>query len=323
MRKLDSLFLTGALKGFYIHMAVTNIRRAFTLIELLVVIAIIAILAAILFPVFAKVREKARQTACLSNMKQISLGLLMYSNDYDSYLPSPFIYTHTVKDSSGNEIFAMTSYIGNGAFGQNNQNVWVCPDQTVTPPPGNAFPYTTYAMNEYLVGPGALSCGAKCGGLTTPILDPDSWYGRVSDETLACLNKGGAHSGTCTAQTDFEDDNPILQARIVDPSSTDMLFEAMPEDSTNGSFAGDTPENGDWMSVKRFWLSKANEQKFWFSADTPDVAYHTGRENYAFCDGHVQTRAPERQGYIITQDPNQIWLPFDGRDGVPFAATPS
>jgi len=63
-------------------------RRGFTLIELLVVIAIIAILAAILFPVFAKAREKARQTSCLSNVKQIGLGLLMYAGDYDECYPS-------------------------------------------------------------------------------------------------------------------------------------------------------------------------------------------------------------------------------------------
>ncbi len=59
----------------------------FTLIELLVVIAIIAILAAILFPVFAQAREKARQTACLSNMKQWSLGIVMYAQDYDETMP--------------------------------------------------------------------------------------------------------------------------------------------------------------------------------------------------------------------------------------------
>jgi prepilin-type N-terminal cleavage/methylation domain-containing protein/prepilin-type processing-associated H-X9-DG protein len=62
-------------------------RSAFTLIELLVVIAIIAILAAILFPVFAQAREKARQTACLSNMKQIGLGFMMYAGDYDEVMP--------------------------------------------------------------------------------------------------------------------------------------------------------------------------------------------------------------------------------------------
>lgn len=62
----------------------------FTLIELLVVIAIIAILAAILFPVFAKAREKARQTACLSNMKQIGLGVMMYVQDYDELYPKRY-----------------------------------------------------------------------------------------------------------------------------------------------------------------------------------------------------------------------------------------
>lgn len=62
-------------------------RRGFTLIELLVVITIIAILASILFPVFAQAREKARQTTCLSNLKQVGQGLLMYAGDYDETLP--------------------------------------------------------------------------------------------------------------------------------------------------------------------------------------------------------------------------------------------
>jgi len=63
-------------------------RRGFTLIELLVVIAIIAILAAILFPVFARAREKARQASCQSNLKQISLAFIMYAQDYDESMPA-------------------------------------------------------------------------------------------------------------------------------------------------------------------------------------------------------------------------------------------
>jgi prepilin-type N-terminal cleavage/methylation domain-containing protein/prepilin-type processing-associated H-X9-DG protein len=61
-------------------------KRGFTLIELLVVIAIIAILAAILFPVFAKAREKARQTKCVNNLKQIGMATSMYAQDYDGYM---------------------------------------------------------------------------------------------------------------------------------------------------------------------------------------------------------------------------------------------
>src|SRR5436309_5061979 len=62
-------------------------RNAFTLIELLVVIAIIAILAAILFPVFAQAREKARSISCLSDLKQLGLGWMMYTQDYDGTYP--------------------------------------------------------------------------------------------------------------------------------------------------------------------------------------------------------------------------------------------
>ncbi len=94
----------------------------FTLIELLVVIAIIAILAAILFPVFAQAREKARQTACLSNTKQIGNALLMYNQDYDEVLP-PAGNAGTVQPNRFQHY--LHPYL-------KSLQVWVCPSETRT-----------------------------------------------------------------------------------------------------------------------------------------------------------------------------------------------
>ncbi len=84
-----------------------DVRRGFTLIELLVVIAIIAILAAILFPVFARAREKARQTGCLSNVKQMTLGMLFYAQDYDERFP---ITWSTTTPTPGHWYYGPTYY---------------------------------------------------------------------------------------------------------------------------------------------------------------------------------------------------------------------
>ena len=88
-------------------------RKGFTLIELLVVIAIIAILAAILFPVFARAREKARQTSCLINVKQLQLAILMYVQDYDEMFPTAY-------ERNGRWYTLIDPYV-------KNKQAWVCP----------------------------------------------------------------------------------------------------------------------------------------------------------------------------------------------------
>ncbi len=99
-------------------------RKGFTLIELLVVIAIIAILAAILFPVFARAREKARQASCLSNVKQLGLGVLMYMQDYDEtfYLTSANHMNNLIAAGDHYSIWyrAIMPYV-------KNEQIFICP----------------------------------------------------------------------------------------------------------------------------------------------------------------------------------------------------
>ncbi len=119
-------------------------RKGFTLIELLVVIAIIAILAAILFPVFARAREKARQTSCLSNTKQLGLGIMMYVQDYDERCPS--VYDDGLGYPAGRIIWAdkIFPYV-------KNRQIFLCPssERSIAPIPGfwpDTLQGTSYQM---------------------------------------------------------------------------------------------------------------------------------------------------------------------------------
>jgi prepilin-type N-terminal cleavage/methylation domain-containing protein/prepilin-type processing-associated H-X9-DG protein len=130
-----------------------DMRRGFTLIELLVVIAIIAILAAILFPVFAKAREKARQTSCLSNVKQFGMAFMMYSQDWDgmsvpqySYRPNLVWWSEMAAEYVGNTQIRICPSVGkmgsctsypygwtNGGYRCNNYPMWAALDSIPSP----------------------------------------------------------------------------------------------------------------------------------------------------------------------------------------------
>ncbi|MEN6403201.1 MAG: DUF1559 domain-containing protein [Armatimonadia bacterium] len=134
-------------------------RRGFTLIELLVVIAIIAILAAILFPVFAKAREKARQSSCLSNIKQICLATMQYAQDYDETLP---FYGGSPRVNVQSRI---QPYL-------KNLQIWVCPSASAVYgiywdgnpgwPPTIFGPQGSYGWSNRVIN------GVRLGQLQTP-----------------------------------------------------------------------------------------------------------------------------------------------------------
>lgn len=142
-------------------MSLNRSRRAFTLIELLVVIAIISILAAILFPVFARARENARRASCQSNLKQIALGVFMYNQDYDEKLPKILVNNNRSPNNPYGWADALQPYL-------KSTQIFQCPSEPHSPgdAPGtyyhasvfNGMPdprtdgYTDYWMNRMAAG---------------------------------------------------------------------------------------------------------------------------------------------------------------------------
>lgn len=151
-------------------------KRGFTLIELLVVIAIIAILAAILFPVFARAREKARQTSCLSNIKQLSLSLRMYAQDYDeTNMLSGYAIAGMPQGGNGTNVcwwrFLIEPYV-------KNWQIFICPSAT----PQDASSSLVQYLDHY--GYNANLSGRKDGDIQAPasviaIGDAGHWIGNI------------------------------------------------------------------------------------------------------------------------------------------------
>ncbi len=134
----------------------TQQKTGFTLIELLVVIAIIAILAAILFPVFARARENARRTACLSNVKQIGLGLMQYTQDYDEKMPAEVAYTGQTQLPPDGYFWSNTYWFWQQIIYPyvKTSEVYFCPSSSTQPRHGNgnAAPfYGNYGANQNVI----------------------------------------------------------------------------------------------------------------------------------------------------------------------------
>jgi len=137
-------------------------RNGFTLIELLVVIAIIAILASILFPVFARARENARRTSCMSNLKQIGIGIMLYTQDYDERFP---MYNRgtSAGTGTGGWVYNLQPYL-------KSEQIFQCPSESTGPTDVGGSYYSDYNYNLFLGWNGQYGSIAALAGLTSPTL---------------------------------------------------------------------------------------------------------------------------------------------------------
>ncbi len=175
-------------------------RRGFTLIELLVVIAIIAILAAILFPVFAKAREKARQTSCLSNLKQLGLAVMQYAQDYDEMLPIYYYNTGVsgaITYPGGGTNSAMMWYCAIYPYAKNMQ-LFQCPSNSYRWN-GNYTGRMCYGYNLQISGRAlaTLTAPAETAVLADVYEDPGASSQTYYFTTQPVLTSGGPPIRTC------------------------------------------------------------------------------------------------------------------------------
>jgi len=297
-------------------------KRGFTLIELLVVIAIIAILAAILFPVFAQAREKARQTGCVSNLKQLGVGFQLYASDNDGNFPEP------ITSNSGTS-FSITP------------GTWVAgileDPATGIPYPGNTVPAGRLAkfVDQAGIYPYLKQRGASGAGENSIYGCPDgvaNHFGTTGSQQPTGANyamnwalQAQFNMGRLIGQAPFKNNNdsntpfppgryaPFNADLLYRPSQTILLYEAAQENAgaaavANQKFDASTTRYGSIYSA--VFGTKAGT----FQAGTdatgatsPSATYtndrdpamspadwHNGYSNFLFCDGHVKAMLPSQ-----------------------------
>lgn len=252
-------------------------RRGFTLIELLVVIAIISILAAILFPVFARARENARRTACMSNMKQLGLAFLQYTQDFDEQLPLNAANSGDVRPCSWDACIA--PYAGVKVQSGLPPMVYRCPSDI-----------SSNSRRSYSIPYG----------------------GNFSDGSAVFIvrNRTEALPGAPSASVFIGE----KLAAIPEPARTIMLAERPSSPAgvpnTDPSFVNNT--FGTYSSsyvTGPGGSGSANSQ----DQARPGNPIHLGGWNYLFVDGHVKWMRPEQTrigvvGSLSQRLPGNLWV---------------
>jgi prepilin-type N-terminal cleavage/methylation domain-containing protein/prepilin-type processing-associated H-X9-DG protein len=263
------------------------VRRGFTLIELLVVIAIIAILAAILFPVFAQAREKARGASCLSNLKQMGVAWMMYAQDYDERFP----YALPGTDSNWGRCIDMKD---RGSFGGWIGNLLVPYSKNVS--------IFTCPSNPKLSN---VNTGNNCAGAN-------------GDDAAGALAKYGIPFVWTSYGYNYVSLDNRGMSDVSRPSDLITIYDAISA-WTDCPYANST-SCGIWAQrdipafFKKLGIPLApgmqDPAKDWVGGVINQVAPHNNTVNYMFADGHAKSSRWDRltwgnlDGYIPDSDPD-------------------
>jgi len=243
--------------------------KAFTLIELLVVIAIIAILAAILFPVFAQAREKGRQSACANNLKQIGIGILLYVQDYDEVVPQGNYPDPQNPSQNTPWQYAVEPYINAGypesvsSSAMEYKSVFYCPDFQVVN--SSSRPSSSYNINRSIFGSSDanLPAGDHLNPESVARLTAPSQDIFLVESTGGCVWTPGG-------------DVPSIYAQL-NSSAYAAQFS-----STPGSASG----SATFTSCDEIYLDGR--------------ARHNGGSNYLLADGHVNFFFAPKPSYTLS-----------------------
>ena len=316
--------------------------KAFTLIELLVVIAIIAILAAILFPVFAKAREKARQISCASNLKQLSLAVLQYMQDFDEAFPAPHVAP--TYGTSGNAFIVplpngSPSYAsgadwcpGQGWAGEINpyvkgNGVFKCPDDPTSSVVVNGETKVpiSYAFNLNL--PDSYIMSYWNGGWGSGIFAKQGTIEGLNEApqtVMFCEVQGAAADPTNPLETDSPSSNGVYI--LPEPASNPNAIQM-----ATGYLGG----RGDYMATGTGLGGNPGYGNTATGNYVSPTGIHTDGSNYALCDGHVKWLRGDQVSsgtalfynggnwsYTSDQDPNATNAPrAAGTENSKWAAT--
>ncbi|HEY0075218.1 MAG TPA: DUF1559 domain-containing protein, partial [Abditibacteriaceae bacterium] len=251
------------LEDFMFELRRLNTRSGFTLIELLVVIAIIALLAAILFPVFARARENARKSSCLNNVKQIGLGFKQYVQDYDEQWP---VNSQGANNNIDDVVVRVgwTGYVSNALrpYIKSNQ-VWACPSDSGT--------------NNNLGGSGATPTFGSPGANV-----PATHMSFVHKVSYSYNYSGVGNPGTPTAGNVPGAGNN--ESNMVKPAELMVLWDSQNRWSDGANFFNGDPATG--REVARW-----NQKNYAYNCR------HLQAANWLYADGHAKSMGLDRVKY--------------------------